>query len=674
MASSTSPLFKASSSPSTEDQAHIARTLIAANELYKISNSADYSLKERKQARQESESLVRETLKQVPECASALNLLARIDLDNADIDSAEALLIKALEIEPSHINTKMNYAYVLIAKRDYAAAEQQFQEILALDAGSHQAFSGIALSKLRRKDYLGAFQHYRRLLELGFQNPAIESYFLESIEFLSCDHYDPALEALLLQCFGWDDVDHAKLSAMAGSLVIAKYDLNNDQAILELDTLLADEFLLQVIEHCLLKSVELESLVAELRRSILTEVAMTQSLRDTLLPFALALGIYSARVDHVLMITEEEENQIVQIQHQIRNTCSGRWEQEDLAGALIIVSMYESLYSQSFSHHLLKYSLEEWPVGMQSLLRASLYDLCDEHQFYFDLFGNDSSRLLNDEIDRAADRWSGFPALGQTNIFAALSAELGTQNVPARFEESGVKILLVGCGSGQRAFYLSQYFTNVDVYAVDSSRSNIAYAQLKARQHGIYDVHFIHAEYDTALLSEESFDIIEFGEAINHVPSPADTIREWKSLLAEDGLMRFSFNTLASQEVASVIIQLVRDRGLSPTTDNVRHLRNAIAQEAKSGLWDALFSDERFYTGTGCKDLFFHSANHYFDLQGIHSIIQENKLEFVGFADLSDKVKDECNTLAPYNLLAWHVMDQDQALFKHAYQLYCRKQ
>jgi len=671
MASSTSPQFTATVSRSTEDQATIARHLIAANELYKISNSTEYSLAERKQALAESGNLTREVLRHSPHDASALNLMARIDLDNSDRLSAETLLLRALEIDPENNNTRMNYAYLLIAQRKYGAAEREFLTILEHDKSSSQAFSGIALTKLRRKDYVGAFHHYRRLIELGHQSHSLKVYFLEAIEFLTTDHYDASLEALLLNAFAWENVDHTKLSSMAGSLLIEKYDLRNEQAILDLDALLVDEFLLRTVESCLLKTVELEALLVELRRSILTEVTMTQSLRDELQPFAIALGAYSARVDHVLMISESEENEVAYLKQQIHQSCRGQWTQDDIAGALIILSMYESLYSQSFSYSLLKYEKHEWPLGMQALVEASLYDLCNEHQMYFDLFGDSRVSMTNNEIDRATERWTSFPALAQSDIYTALCNELGEANVPARFETQKIKILLVGCGSGQRAAYLSQYFSNVEVYAIDDSRANIAYAHMKARQHGLTNLHFLYTDYESPIITDDRFDIIEFGEAINHVRDPDCVLREWKMLLESDGLIRLSLNSKRTQEVTGVIRQLVRDRGLSPTTDNIRHLRNAIAQEAGSGLWDALFADEQFYTGTGCKDLFFNTHNHYFDLKDVHRLLNETKFSFVGFADLSDRIKSECNPLAPYNLLAWHVMDQDKALFSDAYQMYC---
>ena len=93
-----------------------------------------------------------------------------------------------------------------MAKRQYTAAEESFHLVLASNRHSAQAFAGIALAKLRQKDYFGAFSHYRRLLETGHDSASVTTYFLESAEFLSCDVYKADLEALLIEAFSWENI------------------------------------------------------------------------------------------------------------------------------------------------------------------------------------------------------------------------------------------------------------------------------------------------------------------------------------------------------------------------------------------------------------------------------------------------------------------------------------
>lgn len=673
MASSTSRLFEVTPPLSLEQQAVVARSLITANELYTISNSIEYSSDERSEALRQSSTLTKEALEKMPGNSVALNLMARIKLDHAEHDQAERLLINALKTSPADENTRLNYAYLLLAKRQYHAAEDSFQSILKANRKSIRAFSGIALAKLRQKDYLGAFNHYRKLLEMGVDSASIRTYFLESAEFLSSDYYQPELEALLVTAFSWQGTDHQKLSNLVTSLLTAKYDLNNEHAMIDIQQLTQDQLLLEALSKTLLSSVSVESLVTALRSSILEEVMLTQSLSDALLPFATALGIYAARTDYALMLTQKEDEQLSVLIDALKQACQSSWSIEDISGALIVVSMYEAIYSQSFSFQLLRHNLDEWPFGMQDLMNATLYELCNEHQSYIDLFGQTSDSLLSNEIRRASGRWNSVNALSKSNWYDALRNELDSNAVPERFKTEKLNVLLVGCGAGLRAIYLSHFFENTAVYALDQSRENIAYAQLMAQKLGIYDIHFTHSSYDTALIGEEQFDIIEFGEDLNHTQSPETVITEWLSLLSDDGLVRFTFNTLSVQETTGVITQLVQDRRLSPTADNIRHLRHAIIQEASSGLWDPLFSDEQFYTSSGCKALFFNRYNHYFDLKTLDPLIKNADLTFAGFVDIPQDIRNKANPVAPYSLLSWHAADQDNTIFGNCYNFYCHK-
>lgn len=673
MANSTLQLFKATPSLSIEQQADLARTLISANELYKRSNNSVHSHEERKNALQEASTLAHVVLSQLPNDVSALNLVARIEMDQGKHNSAELLLRAALGIAPKDENSRLNYAYVLMAKRQYGEAQALFLDILQDHRNSVRAFSGIALAKLRQRDYFGAFSHYRRLLELGHDGPQLRAGLLEAAEFLHADSYQRELETLLITAFGWDNCDHQKLANLAGGLLIAKYKLNDANAILDLQCLLKDPLLLAALSKCVIPDIAMESLVRDLRKTLMQEISQSKQLRDEIVPFAIAIGHYANRTDYALMLDQEEELAVQALVHEVAETVHGHWTIEDVSGALITLSMYEALYTLPCSAQLLREDLEAWPFGMQSLLNLNLYELSREHMQYYELFGFSHDALLDNGIKRASNRWQQLNSLSRSSLYTALAMALSGDQIPERFKDQPLSVLVVGCGSGQRAFYLAECFDNVTVYAVDPSQHNIAYANMKVRESGKDNVRFIHSELETALISEEPFDMIEFSEALNHVQNPQQVIAEWLPLLADDGLVRFNLHTRLVEDVRSVIIQLVKERRLSPTADNIRHLRNAITQEASSGLWNALLTDERFYTATGCQNLFFQRFNHCFDLEQVDQLLKTCQLRFSGFVDLPELLKQKARPLAPTNLLAWHSLDQEDHMFGECYCLYGRK-
>ncbi|GEM_PF-1800400 len=672
MATTLSRLFEATPALSLEEQANLARDLIKANELYRISNSTTHTSHERSDALNASHDLAKDVLSRLPNDCSALNLLARTEIDKGRLSHAKALLAKALELNPLDENTLLNNGYLLIANKEYADAETMFRDVLAINAQSAKGFSGIALAKLRQRDYLAAFNHYKRLIELGAEMSGIQAYFLEAVENLSSDFYQADLEDLMIVAFGWEGTHKQSLGRMSASLLKHKYELEDENAVLDLEQLISNPLLLEATSRCLLPSIEVEGLLTELRKTILTEVSLSHTLRDELLPMAIALGRYSARNDYVLVRTQGEDTEVSSLVQQVYSALQSGGDRDDVIGALLVIAMYNPLYTQSFCCQLMAFDLEEWPVALHELMHDTLYELSEEHQVLYSLFGSNSDSVLNNEVRRASNRWHHLAPMATTNFHHALSQELTPSAIPSRFKHETLNVLLLGSGSGQRAAYIARYFDNVRVYAVDSDQNNVAYATMMARKLGITNLQYIYADLSNALVSEELFDIIEFGEAFNHIKSPRVAVDEWKGLLANDGLMRFTFNSSATQETIGVVSQLVSARTLSATADNISHLRDAISKEQSSGLWCALFEDERFYSGAGCKELFFSEHRHYFNLQDVNDLLQDAKLEFIGFVDFPTEQSKSANALAPYSLLAWHVMDQDQSLFSNHYQLYCR--
>ena len=422
-----SHLFEATPALSIEDQANLARDLIKANELYKISNSTGYSAIERNDALDASYRMAKEVLTHLPNDCSALNLLARAEIDKGRISRAQSLLTKALELNPLDENTLLNKGYLCIANRQYQKAETVFTDVLAINTRNIQAFSGIALAKLRQRDYLSSFNHYKRLIELGADSPTIRTYFLEATEHLSADYYQAELEDLMTVAFSWENTDKTSLGRMSASLLKHKYQLEDEDAVLDLEKLVRSPLLLEACSNCLLPSIEVEGLITELRKTIVTEVSLTQSLRDELLPLTIALGRYSARNDYVLVRTQGEDNEISALVQQVYSALQSGANKDDVIGALLVIAMYEPLYKQSFCCQLMAYELEQWPLALQELMHESLYELSEEHQVLYELFGSNAGTILNNDVRRASNRWHHLAPMASTNFFDALSQELSLE-------------------------------------------------------------------------------------------------------------------------------------------------------------------------------------------------------------------------------------------------------
>lgn len=673
MATTLSQLYQATPSITLEEQANLARLLISANEHYTHSNDAQYDFNKRQQHLSEAAKLCQRVHAALPDDLSALNLMGRIHLDQQKESLAYELFQRALTLAPQHANSLINMGYYYLSVHTYDKAEGCFISALANDKHSQRAFSGIALAKLKQRDYLAAFNHFRRLFELGLRDETLVAHFLSSLESLHCDQYEQALEQLLLSLFCQPNADYRKLSLLSSSLLCAKYKLDDEHTILDLDTLIKDQLLLELMSKAQVKSIQLESLLADLRNSILNEVMQTSVLRDELQAFCIALGIYSANNDYILMCSHQEERDVALLIGQIKQRLSGSWQQADVIGALMVVGLYEPLYQQSFSTALLRHAIEDWPLALQTLLNRNLYEPCELHGKLLSHFGQTTDDLLGNELHGCLNRWQTISPASPNNLHHALSTSLGEHNVPAHFKSARLTILLIGCGSGERAFYLAKYFDKVKIHAIDNSKENLSFAIDKAKQLNISNISFGFSELDAAPSLDEQYDLIEFSAAINHTLQPETAMKSWSKLLKPEGLIRFDFSAKLDHDSRSLVTQLVQERKLSPTVDNIRHLRHAIMQEANSGLWDELFLDEYFYTGAGCKELFFQAHNHHFDIEKINTLLKNTQLKFKGFANTGLEYIKARAQHSGQSISEWH--QNNGPLFQQGnhYQLYCSR-
>lgn len=547
--------------------------------------------------------------------SATLNLAGRIQADLFNYTHASNYYEKALELEPDNPQTLCNKGYLALAQADHEAAKQSFNHALLIEKHNLAAFKGLAHSYLIEGKYDIAVLHYQSLLAYGLTDKLVQEHATQCIENLKCDEYTEQFENLVLYLATLETTDPARLNRFAGELFSCKYKLNTELEQVDLDQAIQDPLFLLVLESGLSANDQLELLITEVRRCITFEATQSLNLRDELLPCATAVGIYAAQTDYALYQTEDEEAQLSALKHILEvSLTEANTELDDCIGALILLSMYEPLYVQRFVVHLLARDLHQWPVGAQGVLKAALYDLSLEHQTRYELFGNSVSEMLDNSVNRAADKWEPYPSPFQQSIYQALSRQWSATETPIRFAEQEVRILLVECGSGKRAYEMASRFNNTDVLATDSCKRNLSYALTKTRPLQLENLNFAYCEsYDAAPDDIGEFDIIEFGPQFDY--SHAE---EWLRLLASDGLVRFQLPSAKQQEQVGVLSELVRARHLQSSLDNIRMLRHSIMLEKQTALWQDLFSNPAFFSSAGCRDLLFANRTFYDEEQARH--------------------------------------------------------
>ncbi|WP_231878886.1 class I SAM-dependent methyltransferase, partial [Oleiphilus sp. HI0125] len=604
---------------SPTEAADLARRVIQINQDYNTINAALSSSDAiRTTALNQLLVQIEQVIEQDIPGAATLNLAGRISFDLDLTELANEYFQRAGMLEPSNANYLLNNANAQALLGNYSQAQALFNKVLDLEPSSMPGFTGIAFCLLETKQYDAAFLHYRSILAHGHTSTEIHHQITECIENLQCDTYTIELELLLNYLLRLEDIDTRRLIEFAGQLVTHKYDLTNPEAALDIDVLAQDELLLCILETGVVPSVHFEELVTLLRLSIFSECAINQTLRTELQACAIAIGVYASHTDYALIATEEEQNHIKAIQLQIAtNIGYEKADIDDISGALILLGMYEALYVQSFSFDLLRYDLEDWPIAMQSLLDASLYQLSKEHHARYTLFGQTMAELLENGLPRSKERWAAIKSPQKKDFYATLKQKLAPTLPPSSWQGKTVRVLLLACGSGQKAFDYANQFTNVSVLGADVSQIDMAYAHMRTQHSACDNLEFAVADYALPPQDIEKFDYIEFGQGFDFSKLDA-----WINLLNDDGVARINCPGTEHREITGVLTELVKARGMQANLDNIRLIRSSILLEKESGLWNKLLESPFFYSASGCRDILFNDNAHFYTVEQAFDLIQ----------------------------------------------------
>ncbi|MCP5161967.1 MAG: methyltransferase domain-containing protein [Hahellaceae bacterium] len=650
-----------------------ARKLIEANDMYAHSNRADTAIQERSYSRLAAKLLVVEVLTDSPQSAEALNLLGRIELDLGHVQESVVCFDNAIALDPLNTQYQTNRGYAALASSQHDEAIAYFNAALVCKRSNVNAFTGIATALQRKGDFLGAFLHFKSLYEKGISSRLIETGLSECCKYLKVDHYDSALEQLALDLLNSSEIDKDHLDAFVASLLVAKYDLSNDEAVIELDTLAQDKLLLTALNHTRMSNLYIENLLTALRQNIFLNGLQTGELPESLQEITAALGVYAARLDYAFSETDDETQGVNIISQEIAQTCRGHWSPEDVIAAVMLLAMYRSIYQEAFNYHLLKHDLSAWPVGSALVLKASLYEQSDEHLYEFPLPGKPED-LYQIEHVRPFPRWTQLGWESEADYMQLLKTELKLDKLPESFTNKRLAFLIADCGTGRRALRIAKYFANVEVLAIDSRKENIAYAIKKAKDLNIQNVQFLVAQPDDLCELNKRFDVIECNSGMAGYTNIDETIATFTRLMQDEGILRLGLYRQAARNEVQQIQQLIKDKGISPVSDNVRALRRAIIDDVGSGCWNRVLNTPDFYSVNGTRALLFAQNEHAFNLKGVQQLLGEQRLSFLGFAGIPAEAAEQLPRMSKQNLAAWHDLEmRDPDLFTDAYFFFSRK-
>src|SRR5690554_1452686 len=585
-------------------QADVARLVLQANLAYGESNSGELTYLQRLKARQECRGYLEQALTLEPDHAGALGLLGRVEMDDGQLERAQALFNSSLNSQPGQAQQYCNLGYWALRTERPALAEDYFQQALECDRQSAAAFCGIAHAKRLQGHYDVAYLHYRKLLQTGSHWESIYSGMLTCAQHLQIHKADTDLAQDAIALLRKDGLPHQEIGRFVGAIIQQQYDLDNPNAEVFLDAAAEDELLILALQKTLMPNAAVEELVVMLRRAIMAEVAQTASLRDELQPLCLAIAEYAERTGFALAAEDDEERLAATINESIMAQFAVGEPQEALIGSLMISAMYGALFHQSFAMQLGQWNLVDWPLAMQPMMAASYYHRAEEEAVKQN-FDEKAEELCfaKTDVPQAWPTWSQLAYRTETSLKSVMAQELGlnTENLPAT-----LRILVCGAQSGQRAMELAQYLDDVDVIAVDESLANIAKATRMAHSLNMDNIVFWPWSIVQCFVADgHQVHRVEVGR----LPSPAMTELSLAALInnaSGSGAVVHLHTGMAEQTSGDQQIRrLVDEHSLQPTRTTLRQLRRMVLANRKDSIWADLLKDDDFYSLGGCRDRWF---------------------------------------------------------------------
>src|SRR5690606_24667108 len=119
-----------------------------------------------------------------------------------------------------------------------------------------------------------------------------------------------ALELDLFTLFAHPDLPHERLGYFAASLISKKYDLENPDAMIDLQSVAADPLVYFSLLNCTLPDPYVEEFITLLRQTILLEVMDSGTLRDELQVLSIAIAVYNERNNYALITDTLEQEKV----------------------------------------------------------------------------------------------------------------------------------------------------------------------------------------------------------------------------------------------------------------------------------------------------------------------------------------------------------------------------
>jgi 2-polyprenyl-3-methyl-5-hydroxy-6-metoxy-1,4-benzoquinol methylase len=590
-----------------------------------------------------------------PQTPSDADLLAeaRGHFQQGRYPQAQDICQRIVARQPMHVDGLNLLGVIAQTSGRHKLAVNFFTKAIAADGLNAACQYNIASSyqALGRRDE--AATHFKKAIALGLSDKDVEDFILQNPAVMACVERLEAKWPLPMQ--------NNEVFGPAGAEAIAN-----------------DLFLQCALESTPISGQALEVFLTHVRSALLSlanaTVIESRSVDDNITACFCTLA-QQCFINEYVFAQGDEETRLATL---LRDLLTERMAAAAEAPPLLLaaVAAYFPLHSLPVADALLA---RDWSNTLTSLLRQQLAEPLEEKRdrnaipALTTVADSVSLQVMRQYEENPYPRWINNP-------LAVLAGERKMQSDTSGRDgqRAAMQILIAGCGTGQHAFQIAQYFADASVLAVDISLASLAYARRKTREEGLRNIEYAQADILQLGNIGSTFDRIEAMGVLHHLADPASGWRVLLSLLRSGGEMRIGLYSEAARRSIVEARALIAERGYRATAEDIRKFRQQILRDGHEQHWKRLTTSADFYSMSGCRDLLFNVMEHRFTIPEIMTLLREPGLSFLGFElppEVIDKFQRQFPGITALNDLDhWHAFETANPLtFRHMYIFSVRK-
>ncbi|HEC17344.1 MAG TPA: methyltransferase domain-containing protein [Sedimenticola sp.] len=631
---------------------------------------------------EQSMRLARRVLAQGAECDSACFLLALCNEKAGKYPEAIEHCRAAARHAPRHRDYRRKLASLLLGAGELDEAEDLYGALCKEDNSDISTLYGLASLYRKKGDAVSEFAHLCRLKRLNALAGKDQHWIVDSLSRIPGVPDYPGLEEDLSDFLDYPNINPDKLSRNISRFLCNKYELEAQNPALELTDLLNDRLFDKALRSLVLISAPIEALLTNLRASLLTEAASSQSLSNRLISLVEAIGLQNHLNEYVHFVSAREHEILELFTRLLRSQiAAGGWSPARSEVPLLCLSMYGRIHDLPEREALLGHPSHQWPDSLKTLAECTLFGIEREVEAAGDIpdltpVEDETSRTVRAQYEsNPYPRWSRPERHPPQTYDRYMSAILPGYTPPKALRGKNIEVLVAGCGTGQQPIDFAVRFEVGSILAVDISRRSLAYAKLKAGECGVGTVDFYHGDILELGRLDRRFDLIMCSGVLHHMADPLAGWRVLRDLLTPNGVLRIDLYSRIAREDINRQREIIAQLGMEPTPDNIRRYRQALMErEPDSSILERL----DFWNMSMCRDLLFHCQEHQFSWPEIGDCCDRLDMTFIGVH--ANKLIYQAYRAAFPNdgrcldLDNWHRLElNDPRLFRGMYAFWCER-